>query len=161
MGTRSFISVITLFVLVTTSLQAGVVPGRWQKVDALQPGKEIVVTLKSGDHIEGTFKSSGPEELTWIDPNGREQMVPRSEVRKIVSVEKIKDRLRNGVLIELGVGSGVGLFGYSIAEQVAGGEGAFNEYSLSFALLGAGIGALVGMTVDAVRQETEVLYQAP
>ena len=31
MKTQSFISVITLVVLLITSLQAGVVPGRWEK----------------------------------------------------------------------------------------------------------------------------------
>ena len=88
----SFISAITLFVLLSTCLQAGVIPGRWEKVDALQPGKEIIVTLKAGDRIESTFTGLGSEELILT-----ELKVPRSEVRKIVRREKYDD----GILIGL------------------------------------------------------------
>ncbi len=33
-------------------LNAQVIPGRWEKVDSLPSGQQIVITLKSGDRME-------------------------------------------------------------------------------------------------------------
>ncbi len=98
------ISVMAVVVLVTTSLHAGVIPGRWEKLDNQPPGKQIIVTLESGDRMECGLRSSGPEDLTVIDESGKELSVPKSEVQKIVSAEKIKDGLGNGVAMGAGVG---------------------------------------------------------
>ena len=54
----------------STPAFASVIPGRWEKVDALTPGFEIVVTLKSGDRLEGAFKVSGPDFLELVTPTG-------------------------------------------------------------------------------------------
>ena len=59
MTARSSLSVVILVVLVTTSLQAGVVPGRWEKLDAQPVGTSIIVTLEGGDHMECDLKGSG------------------------------------------------------------------------------------------------------
>ena len=115
MKTQSFISVITLVVLLITSLQAGVVPGRWEKLDSQPPGKQIIVTLKIGDRMECTFKSSGPDDLTVTDPSGTERKVPKSEVQTIVSAEKTGDSLLNGLLIGLGIGAASGALAIGIA----------------------------------------------
>ena len=93
MKTQTFISVITLLLLLTTSLQAGVIAGRWEKLDSQSPGKKIIVTLKTGDRMECDFKSSGADDLTVTDRNGNERRVPKSEVREIVSAGRIGDSL--------------------------------------------------------------------
>ena len=39
--------------LLTVSARAQVIPGRWEKVEALTLGPPITVELKNGDRIEG------------------------------------------------------------------------------------------------------------
>ena len=159
MKTQSFVSVITLLLLLTTFLQAGVIPGRWEKLDSQPPGKEIIVTLNSGDRMEYTFKSSGPDDLTVTDPSGTERKVPKSEVQTIDSVEKTGDSLLNGTLIGAGVGGAISLFPliYTMIRSdtdVGAGTMAFVGATIGF---GAGMGA----GIDAVYRRPEVLYQAP
>ena len=47
---------------------ARVTPGTWDRVEALRPGSPLVVTLKSGDRIEGAFKALRLEMLDLTDP---------------------------------------------------------------------------------------------
>ena len=161
MKSRSFISVITLLLLGTASLQAGVVPGRWEKLDSQPPGKEIIVTLKTGDRMECTFKSSGPDDLTVTDhQSGGERSIPKSEVRKIVSRDKYADPAWDGALYGAGVGAAAGL-----VSRWRRGEPSTFGVGLTYlgeSLLGALFGAGLGYIADKVHKEkeTEVLYQA-
>ena len=140
-------------------LNAQVIPGRWEKVDALPQGKEIIVTLKAGDRIEYALKESGADDLTVVTSTGSELKIAKSEVSKIVGDEKIKDSLLNGALIGMGVGLGVALALLAVA---ASGEGEVLESAKWGApLLGIGAGLGVGMAVDASQQGTELLYQSP
>ena len=52
---KSRIAVIVLIfvVLLSVPAQAQVIPGRWEKVEALQLGPQITVKLKNGARIEG------------------------------------------------------------------------------------------------------------
>ena len=154
MKTQSFISVITLLLLVTTSLQAGVIPGRWEKLDSQPPGKQIIVTLKTGDRMEWDFKSSGPDDLTVTDPGGTERRVAKSEVQKILSAEKtfLGDSLLNGTLIGAAVCGTLFLIPliFSSGDADVGAGGAWIGFC-------AGMGA----GIDALHKGTEVLYQAP
>ena len=74
------LSLTTLVVLLTTSLDAGVIPGRWEKLDSQPKATQIIVALKSGDRMECGFRSSGPDHLTVIDQSGNQRSVPKSEV---------------------------------------------------------------------------------
>ncbi len=107
---RTLISLVSLVVVSTASLQAGVVPGRWKKVDGLQVGTRIVVTLKAGDRMECTFNSSDPNDLTLIDAERGEVKVPRSEVLKIVCSDKHNDSIFDGAAVGAGLGAFSGLF---------------------------------------------------
>lgn len=160
MKTQSFISVITLLLLLTTSLQAGVIPGRWEKLDSQPPGKQIIVTLKIGDRMECTFKSSGPDDLTVTDQSGTERKVPKSEVQTIDSVEKTGDSLLNGTLIGAGVVGAITLIPI-IYLGVLRSDDALDAKTMG--ILGAyiGVGAGVGAGIDALYRRPEVLYQAP
>ena len=53
-------SVLILVALLTlTRTDAGVIPGRWEKVDALPPGAHLELILRTGDeHIKGSFEKS-------------------------------------------------------------------------------------------------------
>jgi hypothetical protein len=150
---------LPLFILISSGLlNAAVVPGRWDKVDSLPPGQQIIVTLKAGDSIECSLKESGTSDLTVVTSTGRELKIAKSEVYRIVA-EKSKDSLLNGALIGAGVGLGIALAGLAAAGS---GEGEVLSSAKVFApLLGVGAGLGVGMAIDASRQRTEVLYQAP
>ena len=100
MKTRGLISVLSLLLLVTTSLQAGVVPGRWEKLDAQPVGTRILVTLDGGDRLECDFKGSGTDAVTVIDQSGVERTLPKSAIRKILSARRrVNDSVIRGGLI--------------------------------------------------------------
>ena len=155
MNAQSFISVITLAVLVAPPLHADVVPGRWEKVDTLPPEAEIIVTLKAGARLECVLKESGADDLTVITSTGGQLKVAKSEVEEVETIEK--DGVRDGVLI----GAAIGFAGPVIVTLVSGVDR--TEVSLGFAVgvIGAGVGAAVGYLMDKSHKGTEVLYQAP
>ncbi len=151
---KSFASAIALVVLVSPFLHAGVIPGRWEKLDAQPSGKQIVVTLKTGDRMECAFKESGNDELTVVTSTGNEMTIAKSEVLRISSLEKHDDPATNGTLIGLAAGFAVGI-------AVIAGEEDFTVLGrLVFGGLGAAIGSLVGYAADKAHKGTEVLYQA-
>ena len=154
MKNQHLISALAILMLVATTLAAQAVPGRWEKIDTLSPGKKIVVTLKAGDRMECVFKSSGPGELTLIDPDGIERRYPKSEVRKIVSREKYKDAVLDGTLIGFASGAGGYLAVHApLAELQA--------HDFPAAIVFGAVGALVGYLVDKRHKGTEILYRAP
>ena len=159
MKTQSFISVITLVVLLTTSLQAGVIPGRWEKLDSQPPGKQMIVTLNSGDRMEYSFKSSGPVDLTVTDWNVNERKIPKSEVQTIVSAEKIGDSLLNGLLIGLGIGAASGVLATRI-ECTDDPECTVNAGIVAVPV-GSVIGAVTGALIDRGISKSQLIYQRP
>ncbi len=152
--------------LTAALLQAGAVPGRWEKVDALATGTAIVVTLKAGDRLEANFKSSSLTELVLSDDQGVERTMPKSAVLRVESGSQVSDRLANGAIIGAAVGCAaamVALAGYA-AHVTASGPiwgGEATPYYVGAALVGSGAGALAGMGIDAASKSREVLYRAP
>jgi hypothetical protein len=137
--------------------RAGVIPGSWEKVEGLRLGSALVVTLKTGDRLEGALTRRTPGALTLTAPTGQELMVPRSEVGRIVA--RVRDDPTNGALIGAGVGVGAALVVLAI---VGSGDG----YVLPSAKWGAplllsGLGSLGGMLVDRAQKREEVVYLAP
>ena len=152
---------IPLFILISSGLlNAAVVPGRWEKVDGLQEGTQIVVEMKSGDRLEGAFKGSSPQDLTVTDPAGSDRQVPKTAVAKIMTAEKVKDGLSNGMLIGMGVGTGVAVGAVAIR---AGRLSDLEECSACGLAILAGFagGWAMGAVIDAIHYGPEVLYQAP
>ena len=116
-----------------------------------------MVTLKTGDRLEGAFKAFAPEALTLTDSAGNEFSVPRSEVGTIVA--QVRDDLVNGALIGAGIGFGAALGVLAIVDSRDG-------YVLPSAKWGAplllsGIGTLVGILVDRAQNGKELLFRAP
>jgi hypothetical protein len=133
-----------------------VIPGSWDKVEALRPGSPFVVILKGTQRLEGDFKALGAQFLILTDRAGKERSIPISEVDRIVAPGR-KDPLTNGIAI----GAGVGL-GAAIAILTA--LGSQDGYVLPSAKVGAplmltGAGGLVGALVDRARVTERVLYR--
>ncbi len=153
--------------LVTSpSALAGVIPGRWDKVDRLETGTPIVIVLKSGETLEARFSATKPDSLVFKAIDGTERQVPKAEVEKVTRAEKTRDSLTNGLLIGSAVGFAVGFGGLAIfnAHETASGpiwDGEAVSYYAGAGLLGGLIGALAGMGIDSAVKTQEELYRAP
>jgi len=145
--------------LLATSLRSQTIIGRWEKVDALTPGTEISVKLKSGERTDCAFKSSGPKVLILSEANGKERAIPKSAVDTIVSRKEYSDGAKDGFLRGLVVGLAAGAaFGAISSSKVDS-----SERPLLWGaglVLGAGIGSGIGYAGDKMHKGHELLYRA-
>jgi hypothetical protein len=97
MNTRAVIGISVFIILTTAYLQAAVIPGHWEKVEALEEGYPIVVTMEGWERIKGTFLSVDEESLTMVKNDGKDLNLPKADVRKVESQDKPNnDNLLNG-----------------------------------------------------------------
>ena len=125
MNTRTAITVLILVIMATASLEAAVVPGRWEKVEALEEGYPIIVTLKGWERIKGTFHGLSEESLLLVKNTGVELDLPKADVIKVESQDKpINDSLGNGPMWGAILGGGLIALGTAIGGDISGGEAA-------------------------------------
>lgn len=143
--------VFGLLIFSATAL-AETIPGRWEKVDALQPGTGIIVSLEGGERLECEFVSADDTAIT-IRESGAERNLPKSGVQKIVAAEKKgTGPLWTGAVIGALVGVAVGGI---VASQVN------DSGTKAGDILGcAAIGAGVGLGIDAAVGARETFYKA-
>ncbi len=91
MNGSSTLRTITLVVPGKSSLQAGVIPGCWEKLDAQSRGTRIIVTLQNGERLEGSFLGSGCNELILVTGVGNEVKLAKSDVQEIFNKDGSKD----------------------------------------------------------------------
>jgi len=150
---RKTFALVFLLAVSVTAVQAGVVPGRWEKVLAEKQGTEMIITLASGDQIRGAYQELGDQELL-VTVEGASRALPKSGITKITTAERRTGPLWNGPVIGAAVGGG--LAGIVAAGLHDTGGGAAAGIALS-ALIGAGI----GLGIDAAYQTRITLYKAP
>ena len=120
---------------------------------AVQPGQRLVLTTMDGDTVRGRFQGLELDASRLLMRTGDgTRTFSESDVREI---RQRSDRLWNGALIGLGAGALGGI--------VFGSSRPGCEYEASFCggvgfLAGAPLGALVGLTVDALMPHDDVLY---
>jgi hypothetical protein len=131
-------------------------PGSWERVEGLRVGSSLAVTLKTGERHGGALKALTPGALTLTDPTGKEFMVPRSEVGRIVAT--VKDDLTNGALIGAGVGLSAALVVLAITASQDG--YVLPSAKLAAPLLLSGLGSLGGVLIDRAQKREEVVYIA-
>ena len=151
------ICIFAVVVLVSSvPLEAQVIPGRWEKLDATVVGTEIIVRLQTSMSVEGRFQRSTPDEITVVTDAGAIH-VAKADVREVTTAQVYGDSLRNGALIGGGIGLGVAL---SLLAVAASGEGYVLE-SAKWAgpLVGFGAGLGAGIAIDTLRKQREVLYR--
>lgn len=152
------VAFVILSGLVFELLLAGVIPGRWEKVDALPEGSEVVLTMRSGERIRGALQNSSSDVLEIADPTEGERRVLKTDVLRVLHPPEQKDNTWDGAAIGAGVGFGLGfMIGGSAVKE---GDETFGVGALVFGPVGAGVGLLLGYMFDSSRPKPDVLYQA-
>jgi hypothetical protein len=134
--------------------QRGAAPSDWSAVEALPPGRKIIVRTKDGDRLTGTFDSATDLRINFTD-DGRKVSLTRESV-KLVQLNRGKSRL-NGALVGAAIGGGGALaFGAWVHSY-----GDFHSSVIyGPGLLGAGIGAGIGAALGK-GHKNETVYEAP
>jgi hypothetical protein len=145
---------LALTATTTTLLIAGVVPGRWEKVEILSPGEPLTVILKTGDRIEGAFVGIECEVLRIDGYAGRDTKIPKQEVDRVEFT--VNDGVSNGALW----GAVIGFAGPAIVTFASGVDKTEYPLGLGIGVIGAAAGGLIGWQTDKSRAKTEVLYHA-
>jgi hypothetical protein len=156
MGIRIFAILIGLALSTTTSLDAAIVPGRWEKVEALEEGYAITLKLDSGDRFKASYVGITDEAILLKRDSGEELEVPKAAVVKVTSQSRnSNDGLRNGAIIGAAVGGG-----FALTVGLAYADGDDYGYVALVTALYAAIGMGAGVGVDAIVRSHQVLYQA-
>ena len=151
-NSRTAVIAFILVGLLAVPVRAQGIPGRWEKVEALQLGPQITVKLKNGARIEGQCEELSSSELL-LRTGTAQARIPRADIERITTREA--DGLAEGAIIGTIVGLGFALLGHGISES------SFSEKTLLGVAILAGIGAGVGVGIDALKKTEVVLYQAP
>ena len=154
-------SVLILVALLTlTRTDAGVIPGRWEKVDALPPGAHLELILRTGDeHIKGSFKKSDALSLTLADETKTQRRIAKSDVSKVLD-PNIFDSKWDGLLIGGAIGTGTGAL---LGPAVWRGENqpfTNADAAAIYAIIGGLTGGFIGLLLDENRDRPVVLYTA-
>lgn len=157
MKTQKCMSLVAMVLLLAESVQAaGVVPGKWSKVEMLAAGTPIEVKLKSGDRIVCAFRNSDALALVVSDLQGSEQRLRKEDVARITGTEPCNDSVANGLWIGFGVGAGLGLLGGLAMRDEFESAAYIPLAALLYGAMGMGVGALVDYAIKG----HEVLYEA-
>lgn len=153
MKVRYPIPFVSLVLLTTIPVLGGVVPGRWEKIEALQQGTGIVVSLNSGEKMTCFLQGTTSEAIIIVSSDGTDHTLPKIAVSRIETLEKQKGPLWDGALI--GGAIGLGVTGALLWKY---GDSSTN-YGAMLGLWG-GIGAGIGLAVDAGVSGRKTLYKA-
>ena len=78
---------LILAVLIFIPAHAEAIPGRWEKVSALEIASPIKVELKNGDRIQGQFRGLSVSDLELLSPAGW-ATIPRMDIQTITIPSK-------------------------------------------------------------------------
>ena len=118
--------------LISMLAHAEVIPGRWEKVSALEMASPVTVTLKNGDRFKGQLRDLSASALELLSPAGR-AVIPRTDIQTITLPSK--DGLGDGAWKGAAVGAAVA-GGSSVIRIAARGTGGNADDSAMQALIG-------------------------
>lgn len=165
MSAKKLITIIATLLLTTATVQAEVIPGRWELVDCLGPETPIIIKLKAGERMECRFRGSNEEEIIFRDDTGNERKVRKNEIEKIESARKTGDSLKNGAGYGVVLGAASAILALTAyAKSVTNSGPIIDRENAGFFILagmvGAGIGAAAGIALDASIKGHKVYYKA-
>ncbi len=154
---RTIVSIASIWLLLANALifagEAPVPLGRWEKVHRERQGTGLIVTLHGGERIECFLKSLSGQTMTVITTETKEREIPKVAVQKIVTMEKRSGPLWNGALI--GAAIPAAIIGIPTASYHGDKSGMG-----AIIVLAAGVGALIGVGIDAACRGQITLYRA-
>ena len=121
-------------------------------------GREVWITTTSGSRLKVRVGSVGQTGLSVTGTSGQGQTVRFDEITRI---QKVSHRLRTGTIVGLAVGAGLGLLGTAACTiDTYGDPGCFTSFLLTYAGIGAGIGALGGAIRNHTNRDDDTVYVA-
>ena len=170
------LNLMVLTALINSTLLTGCAPSRalmrfppdtsaqsvdllWNAVLAVPAGSSLQVDLRTGDSIQGRFRSANDQTLILVYDGGS-RSVPRVEIRRVLLDRG--NHAKKGALRGLGIGAVAGLatsgLQVATADYPVDGEGIVVGVMTSlFGLIGTGIGALIGV----ISNDRTVIYETP
>ncbi len=144
-------------------LQAQVVPGRWEKVEAQKQGTELALILHSGEQVYGLLEEVTTDTVIVIEESGGQRPVTKVSIHRVETTRI--DSTRNGTLLGLAIGGAAGSISGAFFATALSETPTASEYlggALICGAIGAGIGAAIGYKVDkeADHKGPEILYVA-
>jgi hypothetical protein len=142
-----------------TLAQRAAGPHEWSIVKAVPPGDELVVKLKSGKTIKGRLRAVSDIHLSLA----RGENVMELDQKDVQKIQRIVPKsAAKPTLIGAGTGAAIALAGVGVAaaaDDTGGSEGELAAAATGIALLGAGVGALVGLVFGS-RQKKVLIYES-
>ena len=149
---HSVLRVAALLVLIASTAQAQELAGTFDQLRVLtKPGDTLTVTDTSGNRIRGKLSQLLTSSMV-LDVSGALRQLQATDVDKIE--KRGSDSLKNGALIGLGIGSGLGV---AVLSAIAADDG-ISPWMAIGALTYGGIGAGIGVGVDALIEGQRVIY---
>jgi hypothetical protein len=135
-----------------------------QDIEELQrrmlPGDAVHVTDNRGEEARGRLVLLSGTEL-HVNVNGQRRTFPAGTVTRVD--RKVRDPVRNGVLIGMGAGAGYGVFAAATVRdaQCSPSGDCGLPADVARVVLGAAWGALAGWITDSLIHKREVVYLRP
>ena len=151
---RHFICAVAAVALSVASAEAQDVAGTFDQLRVLvKPGDTVSITDSAGLRVRGRLTDISPTSL-GVDVSGKRREFLQLDIDRIA--RKGDDSLANGALIGLAIGAGLGA---AVLGTVDDGPGA--GWVAFASVLYGGIGAGIGVGVDALVRGERVIFAAP
>ena len=159
MKTRFVVLVLLISLLslqpMAINAQATAGQGDWSAVQTIERGSEVVINTKQGEKMKGKLESVSDTSLT-INRKRRATDVGRADVK---SVYLLKGNTRGKTILKgAAIGGAAGL-GTGLTLYLPNQDDIIGWVVPSFAMIGAGIGALIGLLVGRGQKQI-LIYEA-
>ena len=147
------VRIVALITLVAASAEAQELAGTFDQLQVLvKPGDTLTVTDDAGERIRGKLSQLSTSSLV-LNVSGTQREFQSDEVKRIE--KRGPDSLKNGALIGLAIGAGIA--GLGIAASVNSSDADAGLFVIA-GLIYSGIGAGIGVGIDALVEGRRVIY---
>ncbi|HEX7312532.1 MAG TPA: hypothetical protein VF297_01355 [Pyrinomonadaceae bacterium] len=152
----TFSLVLIASLLLSPVASAQTASSDWSSLKAVASGSKLSVKLKTGKSVEGKLTAVSDDSLS-LTVGGKQTELKAGDVSRVYTVGG--SSAKKGTLVGLAVGAGGGA-----AVGAAGGGGDFfpgrGVFAAGGAVLGGGVGALIGYAVGRSRRKRVLVYEA-
>ncbi|HEV2837107.1 MAG TPA: hypothetical protein VGW58_17445 [Pyrinomonadaceae bacterium] len=155
------VALVASLLLSTVTVAAQGQMNDWSRVTSIASGSKLSVKLKNGKTVNGTFSSASDSALSLMVKNTRTEL-KREDVATVHEV--IKKSATKATLIGMGVGAGAGAALGAISDSQVDSGFEFDKLDTAvtagLAVIGAGVGAIVGYFVGRSGSKRLLIYDA-